>query len=996
MILLMLMITIVFTGSLDTKANQENNTVQPFSSMSGIYEPPCCDGSGYDPPGTVLSEVSLNRPSAGNSVKDTTFGTTITALPDGARNTYSQLQVWSYDNCYMITVNDGYQVRDAASFAVLHEITHSSPRWIPGTHKVVSINNEPGRIFTYDADTGKEEVLMTLSQYQYITSSISFEELSRDGQWMSLYIANDGSGNSRLLTVNLFEKRIAMNRRLQNMCAPDPEWGLLEPDWIGVSPNGNYAVVQWVRDGTTMCSGLELYDIETGAFVRRIHTHHAHSDLGLAADGREVLVSFELAHPDNNNYPAIVLYWLDGSPKEYLRMVPWSRLDHISCQGPAGTWLVTAGNDEGDPLLKGELYIVFQDGSLRRIVHHRSDSCDYWAQPKATMSLDGTRIAFSSDWRGNCGQSGGFVIHNLNLVDASLTLTSPNGGESWKAGTLQTITWTSFGSVGNVKLEYSTDNGASYSVIAASTSNDGSYTWTVPNTVSTFCLVKISEIDGSLFDVSDGVFSIAANTTPVISLNRSTLTFGAVTGANSTGPQTFLLGNSGAGTLNWNLANLTSWLSASPGSGTGSAEISVSVNPSGMSAGTYSGTITVTDPNASNSPQTVSVTLNVYSSGQDSAPFGIFETPVNGSITSSSIPVTGWALDDIAVESVKIYRLEGTRKEYIGDAVFVEGARSDVESAYPYYPNNYKAGWGYMLLTNFLPNSGNGVFTIQAAATDTSGRQVSLGTKTITCDNAHAVKPFGAIDTPTQGGTASGSRFVNWGWALTPLPNKIPTNGSTINVWIDGVYVGHPHYNIYRSDIATLFPAYANSNGATGYFYLDTTACENGVHTIQWTAEDDAGNTDGIGSRYFTIQNTQGASKVSEFNVELTRIPVDYSGAVEIKKGCKRNLTPQKKSPDKNGIITIEIKELQRLEVQLNDNHLTLDTKQYTGYLVMNNQTRPLPVGSTLDTGRGIFYWQPGPGYIGDYKFVFIEEKETGELKKRNIIVKIVPKFYVF
>ena len=754
MAVVLLIIAVVFPGSPETKGSEE----------SGIYEPPCCDGNWYDPPGTVLPEASLNRPSAGNSVVDTTFGTTITALPDGARNTYSQLQVWSYDNQYMITVStvsDSYQVRDAASFALLHEITHSSPRWIPGTHKVISVDNQPGRIFAYDVDTGKEEVLMTLPQYQYITSSISFEELSRDGQWMSLYIANDGKGNSRLLTINLFEKRIAMNRRLQDMCIPDPTWGLLEPDWVGVSPNGNYAVVQWVKDDTTLCSGLELYDIETGEFVRRIHTHHAHSDLGLAADGREVLVSFELAHQDNNNYPAIVLYWLDGSPKEYLRMVPWYRLDHVSCRGPAGTWLVTAGNDEGDPLLKGELYIVYQDGSLRRIAHHRSNSCDYWAQPKATISLDGTRVAFSSDWRGSCGQSGGFVIHNLNLVDSSLTLT----------------------------------------------------------------------------------------------LNRNKLTFGAVAGANSTGSQTFLLSSSGTGTLNWNLADNASWLSANPGSGTGSAVISVSVNASGMSPGTYTGIITVSGPNASNSPQTVSVTLNVYSPGQDKVPFGIFETPVHGSTVRSSIPVTGWALDDIAVESVKIYRLEGTQQEYIGDAVFVEGARPDVESAYPGYPNNYKAGWGYMLLTNFLPNGGNGVFTIKAVAIDTSGHQVSLGAKTIICDNANAVKPFGAIDTPTQGGIASGSHFVIWGWVLTPQPNKIPFNGSTIDVWIDGVNVGHPHYNIYRSDIAALFPGYANSNGAAGYFYLDTTAYENGVHTIQWTAKDNTGNTDGIGSRYFTIQN---------------------------------------------------------------------------------------------------------------------------------------------
>jgi hypothetical protein len=150
-----------------------------------------------------------------------------------------------------------------------------------------------------------------------------------------------------------------MNKRLQDMCAPDPEWGLLEPDWIGVSPNGNYAVIQWKKDGNGGCSGMELFDIETGEFVRRVHTHHSHSDLGLASDGSEILVSTENAHPDNNNEPAIVLYHLDGSEKEYLRMAPWFRIDHISCQGPPGVWLWTAGNDEGNPLLKGELYLFF-------------------------------------------------------------------------------------------------------------------------------------------------------------------------------------------------------------------------------------------------------------------------------------------------------------------------------------------------------------------------------------------------------------------------------------------------------------------------------------------------------------------------------------------------------------------------------------------------------------------------------------------------------------
>ena len=181
------------------------------------------------------------------------------------------------------------------------------------------------------------------------------------------------------------------------------------------------------------------------------------------------------------------------------------------------------------------------------------------------------------------------------------------------------------------------------------------------------------------------------------------------------------------------------------------------------------------------------------------SPFGSFDTPVNGSTVRSSIPVTGWALDDVGVNNVKIYRLPvGTESGganglvYIGDANFVEGARPDVAQAYPGYPQNSRAGWGYMMLTNFLPNNGNITVTLYAIAADGDGQQTQLGQKTITCDNANAIKPFGAIDTPLQGGETSGSQFLNWAWALTPLPSAIPTDGSTIRVYVDGVFVGNP------------------------------------------------------------------------------------------------------------------------------------------------------------------------------------------------------------
>jgi Carboxypeptidase regulatory-like domain/WD40-like Beta Propeller Repeat len=239
----------------------------------------------------------------------------------------------------------------------------------------------------------------------------------------------------------------------------------------------------------------------------------------------------------------------------------------------------------------------------------------------------------------------------------------------------------------------------------------------------------------------------------------------------------------------------------------------------------------------------------------DQKPFGSFDTPINGATVRSSVAVTGWALDDQGIENVKLYRAQGSALVYIGDASFVEGARPDVALAYPGYPNNTRAGWGYMLLTNFFPNGGNGTFKLHAIAKDTGGQQITLGVKTITIDNANATKPFGAIDTPLQGQTISGSNYRIQGWALTPLPNNIPTDGSTIDVKINGLSIGSPTYNIYRSDIADLFPGYANSNGSLAYIDIDTTQFSDGIHTLEWTVKDSANNIDGVGSRYFRINN---------------------------------------------------------------------------------------------------------------------------------------------
>jgi hypothetical protein len=478
--------------------------------------------------------------------------------------------------------------------------------------------------------------------------------------------------------------------------------------------------------------------------------------------------------------------------------------------------------------------------------------------------------------------------------------------------------------------------------------------------------------------------------TPILSVSRERLNFGYITGKDAPPTQSFQVTNAGTGALNWTAVDDAEWLSLDPSANIGDAVVTVSVDPTGLAVGTYNATITVSDPLAIDSPQSITVNLTVKSASQDQLPFGSFDSPEDNSTVMSSIAVTGWALDDVGLESVKIYRdpvlNEGKALIYIGEAVFVEGPRPDVEKAYPDYPYNYKAGWGYMMLTNFLPGGGNGTFNIHAIARDTFGKEVTLGNKTIICDNASAVKPFGAIDTPTQGGEAAGSSFINWGWVLTPLPNSINTNGSTINVYVDGVNLGHPKYNNYRKDIATLFPGYANSNGAAGYFIMDTTKLANGLHTIQWTAMNSAGNTDGIGSRYFTIQNSgSSASQESQastlsaggsmFNGEISRITRDYSSPISIKKGFK-NKASEKIYPTHDGVTVIRIKQLERVEVH------------FPGEALIAS---PLPVGSTLDSKAGIFYWSPGPAHLGNYIFDFVvKEGIPGKLKRKQLKIQIV------
>ena len=71
---------------------------------------------------------------------------------------------------------------------------------------------------------------------------------------------------------------------------------------------------------------------------------------------------------------------------------------------------------------------------------------------------------------------------DFSIIYPAITITSPNGGESWAAGSTRNITWTTDSSlVTHVKLEYSIDGGLNWNLIAAAAPNTGSYAWGLNN-----------------------------------------------------------------------------------------------------------------------------------------------------------------------------------------------------------------------------------------------------------------------------------------------------------------------------------------------------------------------------------------------------------------------------------------------------------------------------------------------------------------------------------
>ena len=164
--------------------------------------------------------------------------------------------------------------------------------------------------------------------------------------------------------------------------------------------------------------------------------------------------------------------------------------------------------------------------------------------------------------------------------------------------------------------------------------------------------------------------SVSQSQDKAMALSQTGLTFTAVVNGSAAPTQSFAVINQGQGSMAWTTAaptipnNLT-WLQATPAgsSAPGSPQgVMVSVDQTGLTVGQYYGSVSVSAPGAANTPQNVSVLLNVISAGTlEVSPAGVVLTGSAGSTAAAPqyVNLVNPAGTAVSYQTV-LFTLEGT------------------------------------------------------------------------------------------------------------------------------------------------------------------------------------------------------------------------------------------------------------------------------------------------------------------------------------------------
>jgi hypothetical protein len=351
----------------------------------------------------------LLPPPAGQSYLDPVFGTVITRISDSRSqpnasdtgnlafivNEYSTMSPFNQDDSRLVLQHQSYfALYDGNGHYqkdLPFEISASSePRWS---------RTDPNLLYyflgnslkSYNVVNGIRAIVHTFSEYARVDGR-GESDMCFDGDHFVLV------GDAQ----DIFVYEISTDKKGPVLDASGHPF-----DSVYIAP-GDQVIVSWYEMGSARYAGMELYDRDL-RFLRQLAFANGHKDVSRDTDGEPILLWVNAADPqapaDCQN--GVVKIRLADAQRTCLISLGWSGAAHVSAPDGGG-WFFVSMFASGDPKpLPGEwrpytneVLQVRTDGSeVRRLAHHRSRPFNsYWYQPRASVSRDGRRLVYSSNY----------------------------------------------------------------------------------------------------------------------------------------------------------------------------------------------------------------------------------------------------------------------------------------------------------------------------------------------------------------------------------------------------------------------------------------------------------------------------------------------------------------------------------------------------------------------------------------------------------------------
>jgi Viral BACON domain len=288
--------------------------------------------------------------------------------------------------------------------------------------------------------------------------------------------------------------------------------------------------------------------------------------------------------------------------------------------------------------------------------------------------------------------------------------------------------------------------------------------------ITTYFVVRAYNADGESGDSNEAIYQPVAAATAAISRNPASLSTSCTQGSNAS-KQSFQVSNAGSGTLSYSITDNASWLSCSPTSGTSMGEqdtITVNYSTSGLSNGTYSATITITDAGATNSPQVITVSLTVGPSGGTVVLYetlegtGYVTSPWTKVVSGSSLVDEDYSSSGLGMSGDQVLRIF---KNSSSDSSYIEKMFSSSQSEL----------WGKFLwrCTKDLSGGADGILVLRNSANSSF-----VGTVHINLGRIYAYYAPSTQSTNYYNYSANTTYYIWWHWKQSTKTMDVYVNTS--------------------------------------------------------------------------------------------------------------------------------------------------------------------------------------------------------------------------